>query len=305
MMWLSRGKGIMKKEGSFQISFEFFPPKTEESKNRLLLEVSHLVPMHPHFFSVTYGAGGSTQEGTVKTIQALQQHTAVAAAPHLSCIGLKRAQLIEILKTYQSLGVKRIVALRGDRPSGMKQVGELHFAYELVALIREVIGEDCHLSVAAYPEYHPEAKNVEEDILNLCRKVEAGANSAITQYFYNSDAYAYFLDHCAKAGISIPIIPGIMPITSFGKLARFSTVCGAEIPKWLHKRLEHYQDDLESVQAFGIEVVVHLCERLMSYGAPGFHFYTLNQAEPTCAIIKKLSLPSHFIVLEKQERKVV
>lgn len=278
----------MTKEDKFTISFEFFPPKTENSKQTFLQEAIQLAKLKPQFFSVTYGAGGSTRDGTIQIVKVLQQHTPITVAPHLSCMGSTCKDLIDVLKIYQSLGIDRIVALRGDLPSGMGQTGELKFASELVALIREITHEDFHIEVAAYPEYHPQAVSVQDDILNLKRKVDAGADSAITQYFYNSDAYFYFLEECVKAHIAIPIVPGIMPITSCEKLARFSDVCGAEIPRWIRKRLESYRDDVESVKAFGLEVVYQLCERLMMGGASGLHFYTLNHAEPTCTLVDML-----------------
>jgi methylenetetrahydrofolate reductase (NADPH) len=271
------------------ISFEFFPPKSEQSQTNLVQQMGKLAELNPSFFSVTYGAGGSTREGTILTLSMLQKYTNISVAPHLSCIGSSRSELLEVLHTYKALGVRRIVALRGDLPSGMGQSGDLRYANELVALIRETTQAYFHIEVAAYPETHPQANCAQSDIKNLKRKVEAGANSAITQYFYNPDAYFYFLDACHRQGIHIPIIPGIMPIMSFSRLQRFSEVCGAEIPQWLRKRFEAYGDDVESIKAFGIEVVHSLCERLLKGGAPGLHFYTLNQAEPTCEIVRMLT----------------
>lgn len=270
------------------ISFEFFPPKTEEGKTNLPGTAITLAKLNPDFFSVTFGAGGSTREGTLNTVKTILEKTQIAVAPHLSCMGSSRADIVEILKTYQSLGVKRIVALRGDIPSGMGQAGELKYANELVTLIRETTGDHFHIEVAAYPEIHPQAKNAEYDLLNFKKKVEAGATSAITQYFFNLDAYFDFVDRCQKMGINIPIVPGIMPVTQFTSLKRFSDSCGAEIPRWMHKRFESYGDDIESIKAFGFEVVHHLCERLIAGGAPGLHFYTLNHAEPSVALLKKL-----------------
>jgi methylenetetrahydrofolate reductase (NADPH) len=271
-------------------SFEFFPPKTEEGKATLQKTALQLATIHPQFFSVTYGAGGSTRTGTIETVEMLQQKFSVAVTPHLSCIGLSRNQILETLMTYQQLGATRIVALRGDVPSGMGQSSEFPYASDLVKLIREVTGNHFHIEVAAYPEFHPQAESAHDDVLNLKIKIEAGANSAITQYFYNPDAYFNFLDECAKCQIFAPIVPGIMPIHCFTKLKRFSDACGAEIPRWIGKRLESYRDDTASIQSFGLEVVYNLCQRLLSGGAPGLHFYTLNQAEPSLNLAKMLGL---------------
>jgi methylenetetrahydrofolate reductase (NADPH) len=266
--------------------------------------MAKLAAINPNFVSVTYGAGGSTREGTILTLSMLQQHTAIPVAPHLSCIGSSRAELMDVLHTYKALGVRRIVALRGDLPSGMGQSGDLRYASELVSLIRETTQNYFHIEVAAYPETHPQAKCAQSDIKNLKRKIDAGADSAITQYFYNPDAYFYFLDACAREGINAPVIPGIMPILSFSRLQRFSEVCGAEIPQWMRKRFEVYGDDVESIKAFGIEVVYSLCERLLKGGAPGLHFYTLNQAEPTCAIVNMLK-PAKKLSVVAEEQKYV
>jgi methylenetetrahydrofolate reductase (NADPH) len=278
------------KKKSLIISFEYFPAKTPEGIKSLHHSATELAKLKPYFFSVTFGAGGSTREGTIETISWLQKNTDVPIAPHLACVGLTRNELIDILKHYQSLGIKRLVALRGDLPSGMGHSGELRFANELVALIRDATEEHFHIEVAAYPEVHPQAKDAFKDLLNLKRKADAGANSAITQYFFNPDAYFYFIDECHKQGISIPIVPGIMPITHFGKLLRFSDMCGAEIPRWIRKRLESYGEDLISVEAFGLEVVYDLCEKLIKGGAPGLHFYTLNHADASVKIVKQLGL---------------
>jgi len=271
-------------------SFEFFPPKTEEGKITLQKTATQLVTVHPQFFSVTFGAGGSTQTGTIEAVEMLQQKSPVPVTPHLSCVGMSRQQILETLITYQKLGATRIVALRGDIPSGMGQSSELRYASDLVKLIREATGQHFHIDVAAYPEFHPQAESAYDDVLNLKIKVEAGANSAITQYFYNPDAYFNFLDECAKCQIFVPIVPGIMPINCFAKLTRFSDACGAEIPRWIRKRLESFRDDAASIQAFGLEVVYNLCQRLLSGGAPGLHFYTLNQAEPSLNLAKMLGL---------------
>lgn len=251
------------------LSFEFFPPKTPEGAQQFTDAANKLAKQHPQFFSVTFGAGGSTRVGTIEAVASLQQNTEIPVAPHLSCIGATRTEILETLEHYQALGVKRIVALRGDLPSGMGQAGELRFASDLVALIREATGDYFHISVAAYPEIHPQALNASDDVMNLKRKFDAGADVAITQYFFNPDAYFYLLDDCARYGVYMPVVPGIMPITQFSKLARFSDACGAEIPRWIRKRLESFGDDVESVQTFGREVVYNLCQRLLAGGAPG------------------------------------
>jgi methylenetetrahydrofolate reductase (NADPH) len=280
----------MKGLTSQQISFEFFPPKTPEGTALLQATAVALARYQPDFFSVTFGAGGSTRKGTIETVSALQKISPVNVAPHLACIGSGREELIAILNEYKLMGVKRIVALRGDLPSGMGQAGDFKYASELVALIRETTGQHFVVEVAAYPEFHPQAGSPHADILNLKRKQEAGANRAITQYFFNPDAYFYYLDDCQKHGIDIPIVPGIMPITQFGKLARFSETCGAEIPNWIRKRLQAYGDDTESIKAFGIDVIYHLCRDLMAGGAPGLHFYTLNHAETCQILLEKFKL---------------
>ena len=273
-----------------QISFEFFPPKTEEGKIKLRKTRDELAKVNPLYFSVTFGAGGSTQQGTYDTVIEIQKETNIDAAPHLSCIGSTRDNIRQILCTYKEQGIHRIVALRGDMPSGMREAGELRYANELVEFIRAETGNHFHIEVAAYPEVHPQAKNARTDLLNFKRKVEAGANSAITQYFYNVDAYLYFVDSCEKLGLALPIVPGIMPITNYKQLARFSDSCGAEIPRWISKRLEDYRDDIESLKEFGIEVTTDLCRKLLEIGAPGLHFYTMNQAGPTLNIHKNLGL---------------
>lgn len=272
------------------ISFEFFPPKTPEGVASLHHTAAQLAACAPHFFSVTYGAGGSTRDTTLNTVKALQKQVSTPIAPHLSCIGSNRDDIQQVISQYKSLGMRRIVALRGDLPSGMGQPGEFKYASELVALIREVSGNFFHISVAAYPETHPQAKCAIHDVINLKSKFAAGADSAITQYFFNPDAYFYYLDACAKQGIHQPIVPGIMPILHFKKLQRFSEMCGAEIPLWLCKRFEAYGDDTESIKKFGIEVVFKLCERLLAGGAPGLHFYTMNHAEISLEILRQLGL---------------
>ncbi|WP_456378375.1 methylenetetrahydrofolate reductase [NAD(P)H] [Thiolapillus sp.] len=273
------------------ISFELFPPKTEKGMEKLKTVVGELKALKPEYFSVTYGAGGSTQERTFATVDWLREQN-IDTAPHLSCIGTDRDDILEILKHYQAQGIRRIVALRGDLPSGsgLGGLGELNFANELVALIRHSFGDDFHIEVAAYPEFHPQAENAHQDLDNFKRKVESGAHGAITQYFYNADAYWHFLDDCKQLDIEIPIVPGIMPITNYSSLARFSDACGAEIPRWIRKRLESYGDDLGSIQEFGTEVVTKLCQQLLDGGAPGLHFYTMNQSGSVMQICSALGL---------------
>jgi methylenetetrahydrofolate reductase (NADPH) len=271
------------------ISFEFFPPQTAEGIEKLNITRKQLATLKPEFFSVTFGAGGSTRDRTLETVQQIQADGS-PAAPHLSCVGSTRENISAILQTYKKSGIKRIVALRGDLPSGMATTGEFQYANELVSFIRAETGDHFHIEVAAYPEFHPQAKSPRDDLLNFQRKINAGADSAITQYFYNADSYFYFVDQCQKLGITIPIVPGIMPIGKFSQLARFSDACGAEIPRWVRKTLESYGDDSASVQAFGLDVVTQLSERLLAGGAPGLHFYTLNQAAPSLEIWKRLGL---------------
>ena len=270
-------------------SFEFFPPQTPEGAVKLAATRKQLATLKPEFFSVTFGAGGSTQERTLETIRQIKAE-GYSAAPHLSCIGSTRENVRAMLHTYKDMGIKRIVALRGDLPSGMATTGELQYANELVSFIRAETGAHFHIEVAAYPEFHPQAKSPRDDLLNFKRKVMAGANSSITQYFYNADSYFRLMDDCHKLGVTVPIVPGIMPILKFAQLARFSDACGAEIPRWMRKTLESYGDDSASVQAFGLDVVTQLCEKLLAGGAPGLHFYTLNQAGPSLEIWKRLGL---------------
>lgn len=272
-------------------SFELFPPKTEKGIEKLRDTVLRLNQRHPAFFSVTYGAGGSTQTNTFATVDWIREQ-GIAAAPHLSCIGSTRDEIVEILQRYADQGIDRIVALRGDLPSGAGagSMGDLNYANELVELINEQFGQRFHIEVAAYPEMHPQAPNFSKDLDNFKRKVDAGADSAITQYFYNPDAYERFLDACVQREITIPVVPGIMPITNYSNLVRFSDACGAEIPRWLRKRMEAYGDDIDSIRSLGQDVVTKLCDRLLSIGAPGLHFYTMNQAEPTLAVWDALAL---------------
>lgn len=272
-------------------SCEFFPPKTEEAAGRLQVVEQTLAALGPRFFSVTYGAGGSTQARTLDTVLQIQSSSGIDAAPHLSCVGSSHEHLREILNTYLKNDIHHIVALRGDLPSGMRDIGEFRYANELVSFIRKETGDQFFIEVAAYPEIHPQARSAEDDLLHFKRKVDAGANSAITQYFYNPDAYFRFIDECIKLGLSIPIVPGIMPITNYTQLARFSDACGAEIPRWVRKRLEGYGDDRSSIRAFGLDVVTALCEKLLAGGAPGLHFYTMNQSEATLEIWRRLDLP--------------
>lgn len=271
-------------------SFEFFPPKTDDGAAKLRLTRDALATLEPRFFSVTFGAGGSTRERTYDTVREIQIQSGIEAAPHLSCIGSTRDSIQDILHTYKANGIRHIVALRGDLPSGAGEPGEFRYANELVSFIREETGDHFHLDVAAYPEFHPQAPNAERDLLNFKRKIEAGANSAITQYFYNPYAYFRFIDSCEQLNIDTPVVPGIMPITNHTQLARFSDACGAEIPRWIRKRLEGFGDDLKSIRAFGEDVVTELCSVLLAEGAPGLHFYTMNRAEPTIAIWNNLKL---------------
>ncbi|MFC0669756.1 methylenetetrahydrofolate reductase [NAD(P)H] [Azotobacter chroococcum] len=273
-------------------SFEFFPTKTEAGHEKLMTVARQLAGYDPDFFSCTYGAGGSTRDRTLNTVLQLDGEVKVPTAPHLSCVGDSKAELRSLLNTYQDAGIRRIVALRGDLPSGMGMAsGELRHASDLVAFIRAETGEHFHIEVAAYPEMHPQARNFEDDLRHFAAKMQAGANSAITQYFFNADSYFHFVERVRKLGVEQPIVPGIMPITNYSKLARFSDACGAELPRWVRKQLEAYGDDLESIQAFGEQVVTEMCEKLLAGGAPGLHFYTLNQAEPSLAIWNNLGLP--------------
>ena len=271
------------------ISFEFFPTKTDAGHAKLIAAGHALAAEKPEFFSVTYGAGGSTRDRTRKTVLQLDSEVKVATAPHLSCVGDSLEDLRTLLGEYREAGIKRIVALRGDLPSGMGQAsGELRYANELVEFIRQETGDHFTIEVAAYPEAHPQAPHFEADLKNFVRKVQAGADSAITQYFFNADCYFHFVERARKAGVEVPIVPGIMPITNYSKLARFSDACGAEIPRWIRKQLESYGDDSQSISSFGTEVISQMCERLLEGGAPGLHFYTLNQAEPSLDILRSL-----------------
>jgi methylenetetrahydrofolate reductase (NADPH) len=273
-------------------SFEFFPPKSDEGAEKLRGVRTELAALKPRFFSVTFGAGGSTRDRTFDTVTEIQRDSGIDAAPHLSCIGSTKENIRELLSAYREAGIHQIVALRGDMPSGMREAGEFRYANELVEFIRLETGKHFHIEVAAYPEFHPQAASAEKDLLNFKRKVEAGADSAITQYFYNPYAYFRFVDSCEKLGVDLPIVPGIMPITNYTQLARFSDACGAELPRWIRKRLEGFGDDKASISAFGEDVVTEMCRILLDQGAPGLHFYTMNVTGPTVALWKNLVLDS-------------
>lgn len=273
-------------------SLEFFPPRTDAGIEKLKSIREELYPLGPAYCSVTFGAGGSTQEGTVETVRDIMHEGHAEAAPHLSCIGTTRETIAGLLRRYQDLGVRRIVALRGDLPSGSRDYGDFHYASQLVEFIRETSGDTFHLEVAAYPEFHPEAKSPDADIDNFIRKIDAGAHAGITQYFFNAEAYFRFVDSVRGRGCDAPVVPGIMPITNYTQLARFSDQCGAEIPRWIRQRLEAWGDDLESIRSFGHDVVLELCEQLMARGAPGLHFYTLNQATAIKGLWTDLKLPA-------------
>lgn len=271
-------------------SFEFFPPRTPEAVGKLAMTRDELARLKPDFFSVTFGAGGSTRERTLETVVDIRENTGIEGAPHISCIGVPLNEIQGILDTYRDRDIKRLVALRGDMPSGTTGYGELRFANELVAYIRNTYGDAFHIEVAAYPEFHPQAVSAAKDLENFRRKVEAGADSAITQYFYNPDAYFRFVESCADSGITIPIVPGIMPILNHSQLVRFSEACGAEIPRWILHRLRDFGDDRNAIRAFGIDVTIQLCEALLEGGAPGLHFYSMNQSESCVAIWEALGL---------------
>jgi methylenetetrahydrofolate reductase (NADPH) len=270
-------------------SFEFFPPKTPEGRAKLRETWQALARLRPRFFSCTYGAGGSTREGTLETVLEIRK-AGHEAAPHISCVASTRQDIAEQLERYKAHGIRHLVALRGDLPSGLAASGEFRYASELVAFIRETTGDWFHIDVACYPEYHPQTRSAADEVRNFKKKVDAGADSAITQYFYNADAYFRFVDECRSAGLALPIVPGIMPILNFSQLARFSDACGAEIPRWMRVKLEGYRDDAASIRAFGLDAVTALCEKLLAAGAPGLHFYTLNQAALPAEIWRRLRL---------------
>ena len=273
---------------NFPISFEFFPPKTPEGAAKLRVTRQALYAFKPEFCSVTFGAGGSTQEGTFNTVKEILEEGMVAAC-HFSCVGATKATVREQLAILQATGVKRLVALRGDLPSGYGMGGEFHYASDLVAFIRAETGDAFYIEVAAYPEIHPQAKSAESDLNAFAAKVKAGANSAITQYFFNSDAYFRFVDDAYKLGVDVPVVPGIMPITSSTQLMRFSDACGAEIPRWIRLRLQGFGDDVASIKSFGLDVMTDLCDQLQTAGVPGIHFYTMNQAAATTEILQRLN----------------
>lgn len=277
-----------------ELSIEFFPPQTQEGVDKLRVVRQKLAVLTPQFFSVTFGAGGSTRERTFSVVKEIvaEGHE---AAPHLSCIGSTRANIREILMEYKDAGIRRIVALRGDLPSGMAETGEFRYANELIAFIRSETGSHFRIEIAAYPEWHPQARSPRDDLLAFVRKAKAGANSAITQYFYNADAYFHFVDEVRALGVDIPIIPGIMPIASFSKLARFSDACGAELPRWMRRKFESFGDDSESIRAFGIDVVSELCARLLAGGAPGLHFYSMNQSALTLEICDRVGIKPSLV----------
>ena len=273
---------------STPISLEFFPPKTDEQKATLEAALPKLKALHPEYVSVTFGAGGSTLSYTPETVRHLRDDHALDAAPHLSCMGGTRAEIRKLLDQYQAMGCRRIVALRGDLPSGMASYGDFRYASELVEFIRREADGFFHIEVACYPEMHPQAGDAQSDLKNFIAKVRAGANGAITQYFFNPDAYFRFVDDARRHGVEVPIVPGIMPISQYAQLRRFSDMCGAEIPRWIAKRLEAFRDDAEAIREFGADVVADLCRRLIAGGAPGIHFYTLNRARATAAICERL-----------------
>ena len=273
----------------FPISIEFFPPNTPVGSEKLKTVVQDLSVLQPEFFSVTYGAGGATRDKTLATVQAIA-HMGHEAAPHLSCVGSTREGIAEILATYRAQGIRRIVALRGDLPSGTAVAGEFRYASELVRFIRETQGADWHIEVAAYPEYHPEQRYAAKDLQHFADKMKAGADEAITQFFFNPDAYFHFVDEARKLGVTQPIVPGIMPFHNYARIAQFAARDGIEIPRWVALKMEGYMDDVASIRAFGLEVMTRVCERLIAGGAPGIHFYTLNQSALTLELCKRLSL---------------
>jgi methylenetetrahydrofolate reductase (NADPH) len=281
----------MSSEIKTNLSFEFFPPQTVEGVDKLRVVRGELALLSPQFFSVTFGAGGSTRDRTREIVLEIKAE-GLDVAPHISCIGSTHDNVRSMLNIYRDHGIRRLVALRGDLPSGMAQAeaGAFRFASELVAFVRQEYADAFHIEVAAYPEYHPQSRSAQDDLQNFKRKVEAGADSAITQYFFNADAYYHFRAECEAMGVTIPIVPGIMPIGRFQQLARFSDACGAEIPRWIRRKLQGYGDDAASVKAFGLDVVTQLCERLLRHGAPGLHFYTMNQAETVSTICRRLGL---------------
>ncbi|MEL0081942.1 MAG: methylenetetrahydrofolate reductase [NAD(P)H] [Gammaproteobacteria bacterium] len=283
----------MKSQGDKErrFSLEFFPAKTPEGAEKVRQVRSQFAQLAPDYFSVTFGAGGSTRDGTIETVREISEEGAIAVAPHISCIGSTREEIIALIEGYQQMGVKNLVALRGDLPSGAGYgSGDFAYANDLVAFLRQQWNDEFHIEVAAYPEFHPQADSAEKDLLNFKRKVEAGADAAITQYFYNADAYFGFIDSIEKLGVDVPVVPGIMPITNYTQLARFSDACGAEIPRWIRQKLEAFGDDLPALRDFGHEVTLQLCQRLLDQGAPGLHFYSMNRLEPCQRLWTELGL---------------
>ena len=275
---------------SFNLSFEFFPPRTDAGKEKLVNTWKTLSATRPEFFSVTFGAGGSTRDNTLETVIDIQQNSGVDASPHLTCVGATNHEIIELLEQYQQHDIHRLVVLRGDPPSGMVAMGECKFAIDLVELVRDRFGDYFNIAVAAYPEVHPDSKNLAVEIDYFAAKMKAGANLAITQYFYNTDGYFHFMDECAKKQVEPPVIPGIMPIGNFNSLKKFSRQCGAEIPRWIKKSMANYEDDIESQQQYGVEIVSRMCEKLIDNGVPGLHFYTMNQSRLSLQILQNLNL---------------
>jgi methylenetetrahydrofolate reductase (NADPH) len=271
-----------------KISFEFFPPRTPKGAQNLVEVRKQLSTINPEYFSVTFGAGGTTQESTLNTVLNIKKNDNITVAPHLSCIGSTKENILSLLNKYKEANINRLVALRGDIPSGMRHLGDFNYANELIEFIRKETGDFFNISVAAYPEFHPESKNANEDIEHFVNKIKTGANNAITQYFYNPDAYFRFIDEVSKKGVETSIVPGIMPITNYTQLMRFSSLCGAEIPKWISKRLEYYQNDLDSLEKFGFEVVSNLCQTLKNQGVEEFHFYSMNKTNPALPLAKAL-----------------
>jgi len=274
------------------VSFEFFPPRTEEQKQILEATWRKLEPLKPRYLSVTFGAGGSTLDATCETVNNLIRRAGVPVAPHVSCMATSREMLRELLQGYRQAGVNRLVVLRGDRPDGLSGPGPFQYANELVRFVRDEFGDHFRIEVGCYPEFHPESPSPQSDLEHFRLKVEAGADGAVTQYFYNPDSYFWFVDDCRRLGIDIPVTPGIMPITNYRQLSRFSEMCGAEIPRWIRRRLEGFGDDVASIRAFGLDVVSSLCERRIAGGAPGLHIYTLNRANATLALLQRLTQAS-------------
>lgn len=273
-----------------ELSYEFFPPRTEIGKQKLASTQKELASLRPEFYSVTFGAGGSTRDNTLETVLNIQHNSSVDACPHLTCVGATNSEILDLVQQYKDQGIHRLVLLRGDPPSGMVAMGECKFASDLVSLIRDQFGDYFTIAVAAYPEAHPDARNLLKDIDSFSKKMSAGANMAITQYFYNADSYYNFMDLCEKRGITQPILPGIMPIANFNNLKKFSAQCGAEIPRWLIKTMDQYEDDIESQAQLGLEIVTRMTERLIQYGVPGFHFYTMNQSKLTRTLVNNLNI---------------